>query len=218
MNMTATESWAPELNADVVVRGFAEALSHKDVDAAARLLSPQVEVRALLPSGLATWSGVPETIDRFTSWLGRFLTPQSDTLEPSKVGDKYTAGWRLDADYADGSGRHVIEQHAVITVGATGIEHIDLVCSGFRTVQEPRADGVDRWDAGDLGCSDGLPNELRRRIEAVDAGGHLEVTVRDPAAREDLPPLARMMGHTVEQVDEPGDGRLVLTIRRGRPR
>ena len=47
-------------------------------------------------------------------------------------------------------------------------------------------------------------------------GDVLAVTARDPAAKEDLPPLARLMGHTVHSVEAPGDGRLVITVERGR--
>ena len=32
--------------------------------------------------------------------------------------------------------------------------------------------------------------------------------MRDPAAKEDLPPLARLMGHTVHSTEATGDGRL----------
>lgn len=218
MSATTTASpSAPDLPADEAVRVFAEAMARGDFDGLARLLSPEVQVRALLPSGLATWSGIPETIDRVESWFGNFITTEAEATTPSLVADCYVASWRLDGAHA-GSSRHVIEQHAVIAVGPAGIERIDLVCSGFRRVEKPSTDGTRCWDAGDLGCSDGLPGEFRRQMEAIDAGGHLEVTVRDAAAREDLPPLARMMGHTVEQVDDPGDGRLILTIRRGEPR
>jgi len=61
-----------------------------------------------------------------------------------------------------------------------------------------------------------LAGEFRRQIQAVPVGEVLVVTARDPAAREDLPPLARMMGHTVRSVDAADDGRVLITVERGR--
>jgi TusA-related sulfurtransferase len=72
-----------------------------------------------------------------------------------------------------------------------------------------------RYDAGDLGCGDGLPRELRRHVGEVPVGGILEVTVRDPAAKADLPPLVRMMGHRILSEEAHPDGRLVIEVERG---
>jgi TusA-related sulfurtransferase len=72
------------------------------------------------------------------------------------------------------------------------------------------------FDAGTMGCTDGLAPEFRRRIGAIPVGDVLVVTARDPAAKEDLPPLARMMGHTVRSIEAAGDGRLLITVERGR--
>jgi TusA-related sulfurtransferase len=72
-----------------------------------------------------------------------------------------------------------------------------------------------RYDAGDLGCGDGLPREFRHQMQTVPIGAVLQVTVRDPAAKADLPPLARMMGHRVLSQESLGDGRLVINVERG---
>lgn len=76
-----------------------------------------------------------------------------------------------------------------------------------------RKGAVVRFDAGDLGCGSGLPREFRRRLEALPPGDTLEVVASDPAAREDLPALARLLGHPVEEVGEE-DGRIRLRVRR----
>jgi TusA-related sulfurtransferase len=73
-----------------------------------------------------------------------------------------------------------------------------------------------RYDAGDLGCGDGLPRELRRHISQIPVGARLEVTVRDPAARADLPPLVRLMGHRILSEEAHPDGRLVIEVERSR--
>ena len=43
----------------------------------------------------------------------------------------------------------------------------------------------------------------------------MAVVARDPAAKEDLPSLARMLGHKVSSVEALGDGRVVITVKRG---
>ena len=93
---------------------------------------------------------------------------------------------------------------------------IDLLCSGFRSIAVREPGRVHRFDAGDLGCADGLAGEFRRRIQQIPVGEVLVVSTHDPAAKEDLPPLARMMSHTVRSIEAPGDGRLLMTVERGR--
>ena len=56
-------------------------------------------------------------------------------------------------------------------------------------------------DAGDLGCSDGLAAWFRHQLRAIPPGDTLRAVVRDPAAREELPALARLMGHTCTSVE-----------------
>jgi TusA-related sulfurtransferase len=75
---------------------------------------------------------------------------------------------------------------------------------------------VHEFDAGTMSCGDGFAQELRRRIEQIPVGDVLVATVRDPAAKTDLPPLTRMMGHTILKVDERPDGAIVFSVERGR--
>ena len=113
----------------------------------------------------------------------------------------------------------VIEQHLMLDVDAEGkVRTIDLLCSGFRPVndEEDNVTGTHKFDAGALSCADGLAQEFRRRILAIPQGDVLVVTARDPAAKEDLPPLARMMGHAVRSIETSDDGRLLITVERGR--
>ena len=72
------------------------------------------------------------------------------------------------------------------------------------------------FDAGDMSCGDGFAQELRRRIEQIPIGDLLVATVRDPAAKTDLPPLTRMMGHEIKTVEDRSDGSIVFTVERGR--
>ena len=111
----------------------------------------------------------------------------------------------------------MIEQHLMLDIGADArIEAIDLLCSGFRSIAVSEPDVVHHFDAGELGCADGLAGEFRRRVQQIPVGHVLVVTTLDPAAKEDLPPLARMMGHVVRSIEAPGDGRLLVSVERGR--
>jgi TusA-related sulfurtransferase len=96
------------------------------------------------------------------------------------------------------------------------IASIDLLCSGFRSIDEPESAPSHSFDAGDLGCADGFAGEFRRHIRQIPVGQVLLVSTRDPAAKEDLPPLARMMGHVVRSIEATGDGRLLVSVERGR--
>jgi TusA-related sulfurtransferase len=66
-----------------------------------------------------------------------------------------------------------------------------------------------------LGCSNGLPEEFRRQIDSIPIGSILEISTRDPSAREDLPSLSRLLGHRVISISNSPDGNTVLSIQRG---
>ena len=72
------------------------------------------------------------------------------------------------------------------------------------------------YNAGDAGCGDGLHMEFRRQVQGIEVGQLLEFVVRDPSAKEDLPPLARMMGHRIRTLQEREDGTLSLVVERAR--
>jgi TusA-related sulfurtransferase len=113
-----------------------------------------------------------------------------------------------------------VEQQTYMDVDEEGqIAGIDLLCSGFRPTTGPGEEesmAEHRFDAGTMGCADGLAQEFRRRILAIPLGDVLVVETSDPAAKEDLPPLARLMGHTVHSVEPSGNGRLLVRVERGR--
>ena len=96
----------------------------------------------------------------------------------------------------------------------TGTPNESASGSPIRAGKEPGR--VHTFDAGDLSCGTGLAQEFRRQILAIPVGDMLKVETIDPAAKEDLPSLARLMGHTVRSVESPGDGRLLITMERGR--
>ena len=93
---------------------------------------------------------------------------------------------------------------------------MDLLCSGHRPEPRDKVADVHHFDAGDLGCSSGLPEEFRRQIEAIPVGSMLEILTRDPSAKEDLPSLTRLLGHRLISVRNSPDGGTVIVAQRGR--
>ncbi len=78
--------------------------------------------------------------------------------------------------------------------------------------RRPAVSDAAQFDAGRRGCADGLAGELRDRLRDLPAGEHLQITVRDPAAKADLPSVARLLGHRVLSEEPLDDGRLVITV------
>ncbi|MGZ4205504.1 MAG: nuclear transport factor 2 family protein [Actinomycetota bacterium] len=203
------------MDTEEIGRTFVEALTARDFDALRSALSEDVRFRLLVPRGPQAHAGAEETVGRFVGW---FQEADSFDLEESSVrpiGDRVAVGYRFRLHDADGW--QEIEQHLMMDVGLDArVEAIDLLCSGFRSVATCELGGVHRFDAANLGCADGLAGEFRTRINGIPVGDVLVVTARDPAAKEDLPPLARMMGHVVRAIETLGDGRLMVTVERGR--
>jgi TusA-related sulfurtransferase len=95
------------------------------------------------------------------------------------------------------------------------IEAIDILCSGHLPEPKNEAANIHHYDAGNLGCGSELPEEFRRRIQAMPIGNILEIVAHDPAAKEDLPSLARLLGHQVLSV-KTAEGATIITVQRGR--
>lgn len=192
-----------------------EALAARDFLSLRMALADDVQFRMLLPSGVASEASAEATLGRFIDWFAPVerLDLMASTVE--EVDDRVAVTYRFDCH--DAGRRRVIEQHLMVDVNAAGqVERLDLLCSGFRVVADQAPGPVQRFDAGDMGCADGLATEFRRRIQQVPLGGVLVVATHDPAAKEDLPPLARLMGHTVRSIEASADGRLEVTVERGK--
>ncbi|MFL5797638.1 MAG: sulfurtransferase TusA family protein [Actinomycetota bacterium] len=203
------------MEAHEIGAAFLDALTTRDFTAARALLANDVRFRMLLPSELMTEWDAEGAIGRFISWFGEADPFQVEASSSGEVEGRAAIIYRFRLHDADGW--QVIEQHLMLDVGADArIAAIDLLCSGFRSIAVSEAAGVHHFDAGDLGCADGFAGEFRRRMQQVPVGHVLVVSARDPAAKEDLPPLARMMGHVVRSIEAPGDGRLLVSVERGR--
>jgi TusA-related sulfurtransferase len=72
------------------------------------------------------------------------------------------------------------------------------------------------FDAGTMGCGDGLAAAFKGHIGRLGVGELLLVRTTDPSAKEDLPSLARLMGHAIHAVEAGPDGSLTITVEKGR--
>jgi TusA-related sulfurtransferase len=125
------------------------------------------------------------------------------------VGSRYRLNWRFRLS-RDGVSHEVIEQVAFVDLGPEGITGIDLLCSGFLRDEQPAQPKV--FDAAAMGCADGLAQEFRSRLGDIGIGESLTVIVSDPAAKEDLPSLVRMMGQSVTSCELAPGNRLAITV------
>jgi TusA-related sulfurtransferase len=198
-------------SAETATQLFLERLAARDFDRLASSFATAARARFLLPHGLEEYTNREAIVRRIESWFGSASVFALTASTADVIGRRHRLSWRFTVD-RDHDSREVIEQAAFLDLGPDGIEQIDLLCSGF--LPDHDAGPAHVFDAGARGCADGLAQEFRRQLSAVPVGGALEVTVRDPAAKEDLPSLARLLGQRVMSTEAHDDGRLTITVER----
>jgi len=192
---------------------FLELLAARDFERLTATLARDAHARFLLPHGLEEYAGRDNVVGRIKSWFGSASVFDLTSSSEETVGLRQRLSWRFSVVRDSGS-REVIEQLVYLDLGPHGIERIDLLCSGFQMEPGIAAGPMQVFDAGAMGCADGLAQEFRRRLGEVLVGGSLEVVVSDPAAKEDLPSLARLLGQRVTSTEAHDDGRLTITVER----
>ena len=192
---------------------FLELLAARDFERLAGTLATDAHARLLLPHGLEEYAGRDAIVASIKSWFGSASVFELTSSSAEAVGPRHRISWRFSV-VRDGRSREVIEQLVYMDLGPHGIERIDLLCSGFQMEPGIAAGPMQVFEAGAMGCADGLAQEFRRQIAKVPIGGSLEVVVSDPAAKEDLPSLARLLGQRVTSTEAHDDGRLTITVER----
>lgn len=194
-----------------VATSFVEALSARDFEALERLFGAQVRFRAIVPRGVREAATAQDAVGWLRAWFGDADSVELLGSDADTVADRTYVRYRFRIHEAGQT--TVIEQHGFVDVADGRIADLSLLCSGFRPVDDVPG-GVHDYDAGDLGCGDGLPREFRGQMGAIPVGDVLRVVARDPAARADLPALARLMGHRVRTISEAPDGGLLIDVER----
>jgi TusA-related sulfurtransferase len=198
---------------------FVAELADRDFEKLEARFHPQARLRALVPSGMRERRGAADAAAQLKSWFSGAERIQLLQGEVSLVSQRVHITYRFREHLSDGE-TEVIEQDAFCDVREGLIESMDILCSGHL----PEAGGgfeacslpQHRYDSGDLGCGSGLPQEFRRQVDAIPIGHVLEVVTRDPSAKEDLPSLARLLGHQVLSVGTAANGSTVILVKRGR--
>jgi TusA-related sulfurtransferase len=194
---------------------FIAALANRDLKRLEACFHPEARLRALVPSGPQEHQGSATVAGQFIGWF-----QQADGLQildqgVDTIADRLHIRYRFRETYADGD-TEVIEQDTFCELQDRKIVAMDLVCSGHRPEgREPETE-VRHYDAGELGCGSGLPQAFRQEIGAVPVGAVLEVRTRDPSAKEDLPSLARLLGHRVLRIESSPEEGTILAVQRCR--
>lgn len=179
--------------------------------------TPDAHFRYLIPPGPGEVTGAADVAAKYLEWFGGVENIGVERALVEPLADRVSIVYRFRLHGAERE--EVVEQQVFLDVDGERITAIDLLCSGFRSIEEEdrmTSSGSHHFDAGTKGCADGLAQEFRRRISAIPVGDLLVVETSDPAAKEDLPPLARMMGHRLHSIEPSANGRLLITVERGR--
>ncbi len=188
---------------------FLSALTSRDFERFAACLTPSAQARFFLPRGPEVRSGRDEIAQRFEGWFAPVMAFEVLDSSCEPIGNRHRLTWRFLVS-RDGKPPEVIEQLAFVDATAEGITGIDMLCSGFLRVEEQTTSNV--FDARSMGCADGLAQEFRNRLAPLSVGDSLTVIVSDPAAKEDLPSLVRMMGQSVTSCEIQRDDRMAITV------
>ena len=178
---------------------WVNALVRHDFDAVQAALDPAVQFRALVPGEHVIIGGVAEAVGCFQRWFADAADMEVIDQQSAILVDRLYLRFR--ARVRKKGQPYLIDQSLWATLDDGKWVALDLLCSGFRPEEVVAAnESVHVFDAGDLGCGTGLPREFRTRLAQIPVGHVLEVITGDPSAKEDLPSLARLLGHLVRSV------------------
>src|SRR2546427_11740533 len=127
-----------------------ELLAVRDFDRLTAIFASDAHARFLLPHGLEEYAGRDAIVGRIKSWFGSASIFDLTSSSEEPIGLRHRLSWRFSV-VRDGGSREVIEQLVYMDLGPTGIERIDLLCSGF--LLEPDVAAPRQiFEAGAMGC------------------------------------------------------------------
>jgi len=113
---------------------FLDGLAAQDFGRIGKVLTDDVELRALLPGCLRQWSGAEPIAAAFATWFGD--TEDFELLEATagQAGGLLHLHWRLRLQAERlGPGWFTVEQQAYAAAGTGGrIGRLDLLCTGYQ--------------------------------------------------------------------------------------
>ncbi len=92
-------------------------------------LAPNVRVRLLLPRRVEEIDDAAAARTRIEGWFGAATEFEVMSSGDEEIGHRHRLHWRFRLTRE--AGPEVIEQVAFADAGESGVERIDLVCSGF---------------------------------------------------------------------------------------
>jgi TusA-related sulfurtransferase len=198
-----------------IADAWVDALARHDFERLGDVLEPAVQFRALVPGELVTVTGITDTVACFTRWFSDKTDFEVLEKRAEVLVDRLTVRFR--ARVRKNGESLLVEQTLIGDLEDGRFATLDLLCAGFRPEAAAASDTMTHvFDAGDLGCGTGLPREFRTRLQQIPVGHLLEVVTSDAAAKEDLPSLARLLGHTVRSVTPGADGKLRIQVERAK--
>jgi hypothetical protein len=113
---------------------FLEGLAAQDFALLGGALTADAQLRALLPRGPMAWTGGETIAGVFAGWFGD--TEDFELVEATvgEVGGRLHLRWRLRLQAERlGAGWFIVEQQAYADTSDAGrIDHLDLLCTGYR--------------------------------------------------------------------------------------
>lgn len=117
-------------------KAFVEALGRREFGTVQECFDPEVRFRALVPPGLRNAVEASGAVEHLQSWFGGADHFEMLRSEVESTADKVR--FRYQIRLHDENRWSVIDQSGY-TKGTERIESLDLVCSGFRPAEPPRA-------------------------------------------------------------------------------
>ena len=144
---------------------FLELLAARDFERLAATLASDAHARFLLPHGLEEYAGRDAIVGRIKSWFGAASVFDLTSSSEETVGLRQRLSWRFSVVRDSGS-REVIEQLVYLDLGPAASPRDRPLCSGSKWARIA-AGPTQVFEAGAMGCADGLAQEFLRRQMAM---------------------------------------------------
>jgi hypothetical protein len=119
---------------DPIAASIAAAVAGRDDGRLGALLTDTVRLRALLPGGLVESHGRDAVVSRFAGWFADFDTVELVDAAGEPVADRLLVHYRLAP--RQGPRRWTCTQTLIGKTVGDQFATLDLLCSGFREIQQ----------------------------------------------------------------------------------